>query len=551
MTLLRPADERGRMQSRTIFITGATGLLGSHVAMKAIEADCSVRLLIRKQGPSSAEDRFRQIAEYFGYSHDQIEATLPQVDIVTGDITPPNFGRSQQEWAKATTGVDLVFHAAAFVEFDEESREGATRTNVDGTRHVVEFSNDAGAKLFHVSTAYVAGATQRMVGEDELIPDLAFKNVYEETKWQAEKYVHDTCQAKAIDYVVFRPAILVGRSTDGATFRYNNLFSFMKAFCLIRSRKDRTGRSMGAGVMDVWQKNRLHLPLRVEGLPEATKNLVPVDYAVDAMWRILKLDPPSGQTFHISNPTPITNTRLRDVFQELYNVDGLEYVRQEQFLEREPDVWEDALRKGTRNYLPYMFGEPRFDRTHTNRLLPDYDQNFPSLGNSFFARSLTYALQTRWGKTLPFNRKGTAPEGGKNHRYAHAYFTEFLPTKMDQQLIENLKTLNACFTITITNAPNDRWRIQIKEGRLVGLQNDTGPVECSFETSATAFRKVAEGRLSPQKAFFERQIEITGDIEKALKVAAALSQFFVAFPFFIHDKDPLSTLSRRQDAEVS
>jgi predicted lipid carrier protein YhbT len=118
-------------------------------------------------------------------------------------------------------------------------------------------------------------------------------------------------------------------------------------------------------------------------------------------------------------------------------------------------------------------------------------------------------------------------------------------------LIDNLKTLNAGFAIKITNAQNDRWRIQLKDGRLVGLQNDTGTVECSFETSATTFRKVAEGRLSPQKAFFDRKVEITGDIEKALKVAAALSQFFVAYPFFIHDKDEPATLSRRQEAAVS
>ena len=539
------------MQDQTIFITGATGLIGSHVAMKMIEADYAVRLLIRQQGRSSAEDRFQQVAEYFGYSHEQIQAMLPRVDIVTGDITQPHLGLNQEEWAKATAGVDIVFHAAAFVEFDDASREGATLTNVDGTRHVVEFAHSAGAKLYHVSTAYVAGTTDRVVEEHELIDAPAFKNVYEETKWQAEKDVHDTCRAKGIEYVVFRPAILVGRSTDGATFRYNNLFSFMKAFCLIRARKDRTGRKMGAEVIDVWQKSRLHLPMRVEGLPEATKNLVPVDYAVDAMWRILQLDPPSGEIFHISNPTPITNTRLKEVFQHLYNVDGLEYVGQESFLEREPSTWEDALRKGTRNYRPYMFGEPLFDRTHTNRLLPEYDRDFPPLDNAFFTRTLSYALRTKWGKTLPFNKKGNTPERAENDRFVLKYFREFLPTKMNQQLIENLKTLNACFTIKITNAQNDHWRILLKDGCLAGLENDGGPVECSFETSSTAFRKVAEGRLSPQKAFFERQVEISGDIEKALKVAAALSQFFVAYPFFINDKSIPTALSQRKAVEVS
>ena len=79
----------------------------------------------------------------------------------------------------------------------------------------------------------------------------------------------------------------------------------MKAFYLIRSREDGTGRSRGGDVMTRWQEKRVHLSMRVEGLPEATKNMVPVDYAVDAMWRIMELDPASGQTFHVSNPRPI------------------------------------------------------------------------------------------------------------------------------------------------------------------------------------------------------------------------------------------------------
>ena len=117
---------------------------------------------------------------------------------------------------------------------------------------------------------------------------------------------------------------------------------------------------------------------------------------------------------------------------------------------------------------------------------------------------------------------------------------------MNQRLIENLKSLNANFSIRITNTQADHWHILIRDGRLVELQNDSGPVECSFEINPEVFRKVAEGRLSPQKAFFERQVEIAGDIEKALKVAAALSQFFVAYPFFAHNKVEPSGLLQEQ-----
>jgi hypothetical protein len=37
--------------------------------------------------------------------------------------------------------------------------------------------------------------------------------------------------------------------------------------------------------------------------------------------------------------------------------------------------------------------------------------------------------------------------------------------------------------------------------------------------------------LTPQEAFFARQIEIDGDIERALKLAVLLEQFITEFPY--------------------
>ena len=71
-------------------VTGATGLLGSHIAEKLTEAGKPVRALVRSSSDTSFLD------------------TLG-VETFVGDLTDSN------SCVKATTGVDVVYHAAAKV----------------------------------------------------------------------------------------------------------------------------------------------------------------------------------------------------------------------------------------------------------------------------------------------------------------------------------------------------------------------------------------------------------------------------------------------------
>ena len=53
--------------------------------------------------------------------------------------------------------VTTVVHCGASISFDLPLEE-ARRINVDGTRAVLDLAGRAGARVVHVSTAYVAGA---------------------------------------------------------------------------------------------------------------------------------------------------------------------------------------------------------------------------------------------------------------------------------------------------------------------------------------------------------------------------------------------------------
>ena len=95
------------------FVTGATGFLGSHVARVLAEQGAELRLLVR---PTSD---LRNI--------DGVNA-----DRVVGDL------RDAASIEKALSGCDVVFHVAADYRLWVRDPEGMYRSNVEGTRSLLE-----------------------------------------------------------------------------------------------------------------------------------------------------------------------------------------------------------------------------------------------------------------------------------------------------------------------------------------------------------------------------------------------------------------------------
>ncbi|GAB2738335.1 hypothetical protein GCM10027174_09450 [Salinifilum aidingensis] len=84
--------------------------------------------------------------------HKPVETTS-----VRGDVTRPWLGLHPAEYRELAAEVDVVVHCAAAVNFSA-SHEHLHRVNVVGTGHVLQFAEDAGARLVHGSTAFVTRA---------------------------------------------------------------------------------------------------------------------------------------------------------------------------------------------------------------------------------------------------------------------------------------------------------------------------------------------------------------------------------------------------------
>src|SRR3989449_8303406 len=129
----------------SVLVTGASGLVGSHVVEALVARGGPVRALVR---PASRAAVLRLGAE-----------------AVTGDVTDP------AAWQAAARGVRAIVHSAAIVQ-RRASWEQYVAVNVDGTRLAVDAARTAGARLIHISslagyarsTAYSPAPPRRGVG---------------------------------------------------------------------------------------------------------------------------------------------------------------------------------------------------------------------------------------------------------------------------------------------------------------------------------------------------------------------------------------------------
>jgi len=168
-----------------VLVTGATGLVGSHLVERLIEQEDRVRALVRN--PQRAEP-----LAHLG------------VEIIGGDLSDPASLR------EATEGSAVVFHCAARVAlpYQGDPRE-IFKTNVEGTRRLLEASVHGGVRRFvFVSSVAVYGdADARLIREDH---PLAPKGPYAESKARSEELVREFQSRYGLETVILRPCVIYG-----------------------------------------------------------------------------------------------------------------------------------------------------------------------------------------------------------------------------------------------------------------------------------------------------------------------------------------------------
>ena len=173
----------------TVLVTGAAGLVGTHVLDALRARGERPRALVREHSVAAVEA--------FG------------AEPVGGDVT------DVMTWQRAARGVRAIIHAAALVA-SHDSFDEFTRLNVGGTRRALEAARRTGARLIHVSTVAVYGraalykAGEQGVTEDYPFQPLPPKDFYARSKRTAEQLVQQEAAGGGVSVIAIRPNVIYG-----------------------------------------------------------------------------------------------------------------------------------------------------------------------------------------------------------------------------------------------------------------------------------------------------------------------------------------------------
>lgn len=170
---------------KKVLITGGAGFIGSHLSENLLEKGAQITILdlISKVGTTKIND-FKD------------SLTVLDFDIL-----------QKENFQKLENDFDYIFHLAGITsayEF-ERDRELGFKTNVEGTRNMLEFAVKSNIKKFiFPSTAFVYGKYPKYIPIDEKHPIDASDNSYSLSKKQGEELCNSFRESYNLPIVMFR-----------------------------------------------------------------------------------------------------------------------------------------------------------------------------------------------------------------------------------------------------------------------------------------------------------------------------------------------------------
>lgn len=220
-----------------VFITGATGFVGSHVAHQYAAAGAQLRLLIRK---SSNLDSLEDL----------------KADLVTGDLRRP------QEFQSALQECDVLVHVAADYRLWVRDPEQMYAANVDGTRELLKLAQKNGvARIIYTSSVATMGFKSDGSVVDEETPVSLEEMIghYKRSKFLAEQEAINAAAAGQ-HVMILNPTTPIGSGDSKPTPTGRIIVDFL-------NRKFPAYVDTGLNLVDVSEVARMHLTALDHGTP--------------------------------------------------------------------------------------------------------------------------------------------------------------------------------------------------------------------------------------------------------------------------------------------
>lgn len=179
------------------FVTGTTGLIGSHLVLQLLSEGQPVTALFREEkSRQSVRDLFR----FYGK-----ENLFSEIKWVKGDV------EDADDMYDLTEGMHTVFHCAAIVSYHKKEASRMFEVNINGTRNVVNACLENNVQhLVHISSISALGDTVNEIINEETPRNFNdYHSNYSKGKYLSEQEVWRGVQ-EGLPVTILNPAVVFG-----------------------------------------------------------------------------------------------------------------------------------------------------------------------------------------------------------------------------------------------------------------------------------------------------------------------------------------------------
>ncbi|PQJ82966.1 short chain dehydrogenase/reductase, MupV family protein [Polaribacter glomeratus] len=294
-------------------LTGGSGIVGSHIIFEwlhkaIVEKTVNHLFVIIRETEKSAQQRLVVILQDASrpdfLNKFTLEACLEKVTVIQSDLSAINKSTLEKY------NFDTVIHCAGSTNLlnTNDSKDKVHTQNFLVTKQLLNELPNNVTRFIYISTAYSFGIQNEKV--DDTIENYKvthFRNPYEQSKYESELYVKETCILKNIDSQILRPSIICGRLIDSPLYEIPKFDVFYSWAIFLDKYANKSKENFR-----IWIDK------------ESGLNIVPVDFVSKAiLYAFLN---PTIKELNIVNPHQILHKEYVGAVLESFDIDSYEYL---------------------------------------------------------------------------------------------------------------------------------------------------------------------------------------------------------------------------------
>lgn len=268
-------------EPKSIFLTGATGLLGAYLLYELLhKTTADIYCLVRCHHVEEGKQRLQNNLQFYSRWHENFNSRLIPV---VGDLSKRQFGISNTQFTELANQIDIIYHNGAQVSFIRPY-SALKPINVLGTIEILRLAALIQTKPVHFISSLAVFLSKKYAPTDQIletdVPELRadIKGGYKQSKLVAEKLLM-AAQARGLPANIYRPVRIMGDVDTGA------IGNLSDSLC-----------SLIKGCIQMGNFPSLDIPIII----------VPVDYVAQAVIHLSRQEKLLGKAFHIFNPHSIS-----------------------------------------------------------------------------------------------------------------------------------------------------------------------------------------------------------------------------------------------------